>query len=86
MMFVAITCIQENIIRQKYPEFLPYIYNYMSLEKVPSYTDDKYYVQEDYLYSDVHFYKLRNEKGEVYGQMDFKTEVKLFDIKNMAAD
>ena len=81
MIFVAVTCIQENIIRQKYPEFLPYIYNYMSLEKVPSYTDDKYYVQEDYLYSDVHFYKLRNEKGEVYGQMDFKTEVKLFDIQ-----
>ncbi len=87
LLFVAFTFSQESVIRTQFPEFLPELYGYnrQSFDVLPSYTTEKYHVQEDYLYSDVHFHKLRNEKGEVYSSRDFKTEAKIFDIKKQGS-
>ena len=57
------------------------IRDYKSAENLPSYTTENVRVQEDYLYADIDFYKLRNEKNEVYSSKDYKTDAKLFDIK-----
>ena len=48
-------------------------------ESIPSYG-----IQEDYLYADVGFSNLRNDKGEVLGPTDFKSEATLFDTHKRA--
>lgn len=57
------------------------IKDYKSAENLPSYTTEKVKVQEDYLYADIDFHKLRNEKNEVFSSNDYKTDAKLFNIK-----
>ena len=56
-----------------------------TLETLPSHRTDDIYLQEDYLYSDVIFYKLRNEKNEFYSSNDYKTDAEIFDIKKQGA-
>ena len=56
-------------------------FDYAKLDSLPSYIRDNYYVAEDYLYSDVIFHKLRNERGEVYGKDEFKSDARVFAIK-----
>lgn len=55
------------------------------LENLPSHRTDDIYLQEDYLYSDVVFYKLRNDKNEFYDSNDYKTDAEIFDIKKQGA-
>ena len=56
-----------------------------TLKALPSHRTDDIYLQEDYLYSDVIFYKLRNEKNEFYSSNDYKTDAEIFDIKKQGA-
>ena len=57
---------------------------YKKLEILPSYTSNLGVVQEDYLYADVDFHKLRNSKGEVYNSDDYKSDAVIFDAKKQA--
>ena len=57
---------------------------YRKLETLPSYTSKYGVVQEDYLYADVDFHKLRNDKGEVYDSNDYKSDAVIFDVKKQA--
>ena len=75
-----------------FASFLPVYYGhdpvyrggYLKLPEIlPSYSTVDYHVQEDYLYSDTHFNRLRNERGEVYDSNDYKTDAKLSDIKKL---
>lgn len=54
---------------------------YKTLEMLPSHRTDDIYLQEDYLYSDVNFYQLRNQNNDFYNSNDYKTDAKLFDKK-----
>lgn len=56
-----------------------------TLENLPSYRTDDIYLQEDYLYSDVNFYQLKNSKNEIFSSNDYKTDAELFNIKKQGA-